>query len=62
MTAWFKPDGTLNVEPGEKVALNTSMWKPFYAENIDVEPVLIESKSQYKEELRKRNLKCRGLE
>jgi len=62
MTPWFKPNGSLNVEEGEKVALNTSMWKPFYAENIDVEPVLIESKQHYKQELAKRNLKCRGLE
>jgi hypothetical protein len=36
-------------------------WKPIVVEDLDVTPIKIESKRQYKEELKKRGLECRGL-
>jgi len=37
------------------------LWKPIVVEDLDVMPILIESKNQYKQELKKRGLECRGL-
>ena len=36
----------------------TPDWKPYMAQNMGHEPVPIESRSQWKEELKKRGLKC----
>jgi len=37
------------------------LWKPIWVDDLDVKPILIESKSQYKRELKQRGLSCRGL-
>ena len=37
------------------------VWKSIVVEDLDVLPIEITSKRQYKEELKKRGLECRGL-
>ena len=49
------------VESRPSVGPAVHIWKPLLVEDLDVEPILITSKRQYKEELKRRNLECRGL-
>lgn len=42
-------------------SLSAHIWKPIVVEDLDVHPIKIESKGQYKEECKKRGLECRGL-